>query len=157
METIEKRAQSLRGVHLWLVLWKAFDALQAHAFQSIRALGLGLSDFGVLEVLLHKGPMPVNAVGERIRLTSGSISIAIDRLEEKGLVERKDDPEDRRARIVHLTAEGRKLIECAFAGHAAAMEVATSGLSGVERTTAIRLLKKLGMKAAELQPKGSAA
>ncbi len=157
MEDTEKRAQSLRGVHLWLVLWKAFDALQAHAFQSIRALGLGLSDFGVLEVLLHKGPMPVNAVGERIRLTSGSISIAIDRLEEKGLVERKDDPEDRRARIVHLTAEGRKLIECAFAGHAAAMEVATSGLSGVERTTAIRLLKKLGMKAAELQPKGSAA
>jgi MarR family 2-MHQ and catechol resistance regulon transcriptional repressor len=157
VEDTEKRAQSLRGVHLWLVLWKAFDALQAHAFQSIRALGLGLSDFGVLEVLLHKGPMPVNAVGERIRLTSGSISIAIDRLEEKGLVERKDDPEDRRARIVHLTAEGRKLIECAFAGHAAAMEVATSGLSGVERTTAIRLLKKLGMKAAELQPKGSAA
>jgi len=157
VEDTEKRAQSLHGVHLWLVLWKAFDALQAHAFESIRALGLGLSDFRVLEVLLHKGPLPVNAIGERIRLTSGSISIAIDRLEDKGLVERKDDPEDRRARIVHLTAEGRKLIACAFIEHAAAMEHATSGLSQAERTIAIRLLKKLGTRAAALQPKRSAA
>ena len=114
METIEKRAQSLRGAHLWLVLWKAFDALQVHAFANIHSLGLGLSDFGVLEVLLHKGPLPVNVLGQKIRLTSGSISIAIDRLEEKGLVERKDDPDDRRARIVHLTSEGRKLIAHAF-------------------------------------------
>ena len=157
METIEKRAQSLRGAHLWLVLWKAFDALQVHALENIHSLGLGLSDFGTLEVLLHKGPTPVNAIGQKIRLTSGSISIAIDRLEEKGLVERKDDPQDRRARIVHLTAQGRKLIECAFSEHAAAMNRATSGLSGAERTLAIQLLKKLGTKAAELQPKGSAA
>jgi MarR family transcriptional regulator, 2-MHQ and catechol-resistance regulon repressor len=157
VEDVEKRAQNLRGVHLWLVLWKAFDGLHAHALDSIHSLGLGLSDFGALEVLLHKGPLPVNALGQKIRLTSGSISIAIDRLEEKGLVERKDDPEDRRARIVHLTAQGRKLIECAFTEHAAAMEHATSGLSGTERTSTIRLLKKLGTKAAALQPKRSAA
>lgn len=157
MEFTEKKAPSLRGVHLWLVLWKAFDALQAHALENIHSLGLGLSDFGVLDVLLHKGPQPVNVLGQKIRLTSGSISIAIDRLEEKGLVERKDDPEDRRARIVHLTTQGRKLIECAFTEHAAAMEHATSGLSGTERATAIRLLKKLGTKAAALQPNGSAA
>lgn len=157
MEDIEKRAQSLHGVHLWLVLWKAFDALQAHAFESIHSLGLGLSDFGALELLLHKGPLPVNVLGQKIRLTSGSISIAIDRLQEKGLVERKDDPADRRSRIVHLTAQGRKLIECAFTEHAAAMEHATSGLSRTERATAIRLLKKLGTKAAALQPRRSAA
>ena len=157
MEDTEKRAQTLRGAHLWLVLWKAFDALQLHALENIHSLGLGLSDFGVLEVLLHKGPLPVNALGQKIRLTSGSISIAIDRLEEKGLVERKDDPEDRRARIVHLTAQGRKLIQCAFNEHAAAMEYATSGLSRTERATAIQLLKKLGNQAAALQPKRSAA
>ena len=157
MEITKTKAQSLHGVHLWLVLWKAFDALQAHALENIHSLGLGLSDFGVLEVLLHKGPLPVNTLGQKIRLTSGSISVAIDRLEEKRLVERQDDPEDRRARIVHLTAEGRKLIGCAFTEHAAAMEHATSGLSGAERTAAIRLLKKLGAKAAALQPRRSAA
>jgi MarR family 2-MHQ and catechol resistance regulon transcriptional repressor len=157
LETAEKPGLNLAGVHLWLVLWKAFDALQVHAHQSIQSLGLGLSDFGVLEVLLHKGPLPVNNLGAKIRLTSGAISVAIDRLEEKGLVERKDDPGDRRTRIVHLTPQGRKLIACAFAEHAAAMERAASGLSRSERIEAIRLLKKLGAKAVELQPSRSAS
>jgi MarR family 2-MHQ and catechol resistance regulon transcriptional repressor len=120
-------------------------------------MGLGLSDFGVLEALLHKGPLPVNAIGQKIRLTSGSISIAIDRLEQKGLVERRDDPADRRARIVHLRPRGRKLIECAFDEHSRAMEHATSGLTKPERARAIRLLKKLGAKAAELQSSRSAS
>jgi len=151
-----KKPLRLSGVHLWLVLWKAFDALQDHAHQSIASMGLGLSDFGVLEALLHKGPLPVNVLGVKIRLTSGSISVAIDRLESKGLVVRGDDPDDRRARIVHLTSKGRKLIECAFAEHAAAMQHATSGLSATERREAIRLLKKLGAKAVDLQRSRSA-
>jgi MarR family 2-MHQ and catechol resistance regulon transcriptional repressor len=157
LETTEKPRQKLAGVHLWLLLWKAYDSLAAYAYESIRSMGLGLSDFGVLEIVLHKGPLPVNTIGSKIRLTSGSISVAIDRLEEKQLVERRDDPEDRRARVVHLTPAGRKLIECAFAQHAAAMEHATSGLSPVERKEAIRLLKKLGTKAATLQPSRSAS
>ena len=157
MEITEKSRQKLTGVHLWLLLWKAYDALAAYAHESIRSMGLGLSDFGVLEILLHKGPLPVNVIGSKIRLTSGSISIAIDRMEEKRLVERRDDPEDRRARVVHLTPAGRKLIECAFAAHAAAMEHATSGLSPAERKEAIRLLKKLGTKASTLQPSRSAS
>jgi MarR family 2-MHQ and catechol resistance regulon transcriptional repressor len=135
------------GVHLWLILWKAFDALQAHALQNIATLGLGLSDFGILEILLHKGCLPVNQIGEKIRLTSGSISVAIDRLEGKGLVKRQNDPRDRRTRVVHLTASGRKLIECAFANHAEAMERAASGVTGAERGELIRLLKQLGVKA----------
>lgn len=157
METTEKPRQRLAGVHLWLVLWKAYDSLAAYAHENIRSIGLGLSDFGVLEVLLHKGPSPVNVIGSKIRLTSGSISIAIDRMEEKGLVERRDDAEDRRTRVVHLTPEGRKLIECAFAEHAAAMEHATSGLSPAERKEAIRLLKKLGTTTSMLQPSRSAS
>lgn len=135
------------GVHLWLVLWKAYDTLREHAERHIQSLGLCLSDFGVLEVLLHKGATPVNTIGSRVRLTSGSITTAVDRLERKGLVERRNDPEDRRARVVHLTAQGRKLIECAFTDHAAAMEQATSGLTRTERAQAAALLKKLGLRA----------
>ena len=140
------------GVNLWLVLWKAFDALQAHALKNIASLGLGLSDFAVLEVLLHKGPLPVNTIGEKVRLTSGSVSVAIDRLEVKGLVERRNDPEDRRTRVVHLTVEGRKLIECHFERHSEAMERAASGVTGRERTELIRLLKQLGLRAEERLP-----
>jgi MarR family 2-MHQ and catechol resistance regulon transcriptional repressor len=135
------------GVHLWLILWKAFDAVRKHAERHIQSLGLGLSDFGVLEALLHKGPLPVNTIGGLIRLTSGSITAAVDRLETKGLVERCNDPGDRRARVVHLTASGRKLISTAFEDHEAAMERATSSLSASERTEAVALLKKLGMAA----------
>jgi MarR family 2-MHQ and catechol resistance regulon transcriptional repressor len=137
------------GVHLWLVLWKAYQALLCHAERHIHSLGLGFSDFAVLEVLLHKGPAPVNTIGQMVHLTSGSITAAIDRLERKSLVARGADPSDRRARVVHLTEAGRALTECAFRDHAAAMEAATSGLSAAERGEAVALLKKLGLSARE--------
>ena len=135
------------GIHLWLVLWKAYQALLCHAERHIHSLGLGFSDFAVLELLLHKGPAPVNSIGERVHLTSGSITAAIDRLERKSLVERGADPSDRRARVVHLTDAGRALIESAFQDHAAAMEAATAGLSDAERGAMVALLKKLGLGA----------
>jgi len=135
------------GVHVWLVLWKAFSALAFHAEQSIRTLGIIQSDFRVLEALLHKGPLPVNTLGPLVQLTSGSISVAVDRLEEKELVKRQADKEDRRKVIVLLTAKGRTLIEKAFAVHAEAMEKATDGLSKPERAEVIVLLKKLGKHA----------
>ncbi|HEY0098703.1 MAG TPA: MarR family transcriptional regulator [Pyrinomonadaceae bacterium] len=135
------------GVHVWLVLWKAAQAVEAYAKKSIDGSGLCGSDFAVLEALLHKGELPVNEIGRKVLLTSGSITVAIDRLEAKGLVERRASADDRRARIVHLTREGRKLITRAYAGHAADMERLASGLSAGERETLIGLLKKIGFKA----------
>src|ERR1035438_7228748 len=130
------------GIHLWLVLWKAYEAVRRHAERHIHSLGLGFSDFAVLEVLRHKGPTPVNTIGDLVHLTSGSITAAIDRLERKSLVARCTDPSDRRARVVHLTEAGGKLIDSAFEDHAAAMEAATSGLTAAERAEAVVLLKK---------------
>jgi MarR family 2-MHQ and catechol resistance regulon transcriptional repressor len=144
----------VKGVHLWLILMKAHESLRRHAEGHIHSLGIGFSDFLVLELLLHKGPTPVNTIGTKIRLTSGSITTAVDRLERKGLVERRNDPGDRRARIVHLTPEGQKLISCAFAQHEAALERATSGLTLEERKDAARLLRKLGKAADELRESG---
>jgi MarR family 2-MHQ and catechol resistance regulon transcriptional repressor len=139
------------GVHLWLVLMKAHESLRRHADCHIHSLGIGFSDFLVLELLLHKGPTPVNTIGAKVRLTSGSITTAVDRLERKGLVERRNSALDRRTRIVHLTSAGQKLISCAFADHAAAMERAASGLTAEERKQAEALLKKLGKSAAALK------
>jgi MarR family 2-MHQ and catechol resistance regulon transcriptional repressor len=135
------------GIHLWLILWKAFESVRSHALCHIRKLGLGFSDFAVLETLLHKGATPVNAIGQRVYLTSGSITAAVDRLEGKGLVQRGDHPGDRRARLVSLTGPGRELIETAFEEHKEAMEAATAGLTAQERAQAIALLKKLGTHA----------
>src|ERR1700716_1321957 len=104
-----REVQDTSGVHVWLVLVKAFQALAAHAEESLNLsqTGLGDSDFRVLEALLHKGPLPVNTIGPKVWLTPGSISVAVDRLVKKGLVSRKDQAGDRRVRQVELTAKGR--------------------------------------------------
>ena len=89
------------------------------------------------------------SIGPKVWLTPGSISVAVDRLVKKGLVSRKDDPDDRRVRQVELTAKGRALITRGFREHAAVMENAVSVLSKKERMTLLQLLKKLGKHAAE--------
>lgn len=143
------------GVHVWLVLWKAAQAIESYAKGSIVSLELCGSDFAVLEALLHRGALPINEIGKKVLLTSGSITTAVDRLEEKGLVERRAAKDDRRAKIVHLTSDGRRLITRAFAEHAADMERLAGDLSRDERATLIRLLKKIGYKAAA-EPKREA-
>src|SRR6201981_54407 len=90
------KKQDSAGVHLWLVFMKAFQALLPHAAGSIKRTELGDSDFRVLEVLLNKGPLPVNTIGPKVWLTPGCISVACDRLVKRGLVLRKDHPADRR-------------------------------------------------------------
>ena len=137
------------GVHVFLVLWKAARAVQAYAEKSITDLEMCGSDFAVLEALLHKGPLPINEIGRKVLLTSGSITVAVDRLEKRGLVERRAHGSDRRARIVHLTMEGKKLITRIYAVHAADMEkLAAASLTKAERKTLISLLKKIGYQAA---------
>ncbi len=147
LTNMANRNQDTRGVHVWLVLMKAYQALNRKAMPSIANTGLCFSDFAVLEILLHKGPLPVNALGAKVSLTSGSATAAIDRLAGKGLVRRADDPEDRRARIVHLTPKGKNLIEAAFRIHEHDMEAAVSALSPAERQTLITLLKRVGKSA----------
>ena len=137
------------GAHVFLVLWKAARAAQAYAEKSILELEMCGSDFAVLEALLHKGPLPVNEIGKKVLLTSGSITVAVDRLETKGLVERRASGTDRRTRMVHLTKEGRKLATRAYSDHAADMErLASASLTIAERKMLIDLLKKIGYEAA---------
>src|SRR5579859_6228383 len=136
--------------HVWLVMMKAMRALTRYAAAGIEETGLGLSDFGVLEILLHKGPLPVNTIGPIVDLTPGSISIAVDRLFAKGLVSRVESTEDRRVRIVALTPCGKELIVPAFRKHSAQMrrvfsELTTEELAGFEVA-----LKKVGRRAADL-------
>ena len=136
------------ATHVWIVLHKAAHAIEQNAIRSISALGLGLSEFAVLEVLLHKGPQPVNVIGKKVLLSSGSITAAVDRLESKKLVRRTVDTGDLRTRIVQLTAKGRRLVEGAFEQHALDMEETMVVLKSSERSELVRLLKKVGMWAA---------
>ena len=143
-ETIQP---DLSAVHLWLVLSRATRSVEAQATRSIAQFDMGPTDFGVLEALLHKGPLTVKQIGEKVLLTSGSMTAAVDRLAARGLVVRQDDVRDRRARIIALTPEGRELIERAFACHRDAMEEALKGFTEGARAMLLPLLRSLGRTA----------
>lgn len=136
----------LSGVHLWLLLWKTTKAVEAEARRSVKATGLCLSDFGVMETLLHKGPLPISALGKKVLISSGSMTAAVDRLERDGFVERAAASGDRRSRIVHLTDEGERFIRKLFAEHARDMEGVFSLLDPSEREALAGLLRKLGLE-----------
>ncbi len=140
--------------HVWLVMIKAMRALTRYATAGIEDTGLGDSDFRVMEVLLHKGPLPVNTIGPIVDLTPGSISIAVDRLFAKGLVSRVEDTEDRRVRIVALTPRGKELIVPAFRRHSGQMRKVFSELNPEDLRGLETALKKVGKRAAALMEEG---
>ena len=136
--------------HVWLVMMKAMRALTKYAAAGIEGTGLGLTDFGVLEVLLHKGPLPVNTIGPIVDLTPGSISIAVDRLFARGLVSRVESGADRRVRIVALTPRGKDLIVPSFRKHSGQMGKVFCELSPDELRGLEAALKRVGKRAAAL-------
>src|SRR5450432_2196754 len=136
--------------HVWLVMLKAMRALTRYATAGIEDTGLGDTDFRVLEVLLHKGPLPVNTIGPIVDLTPGSISTAVDRLFSKGLVSRVESSRDRRVRIVALSPHGKDLIASAFRKHSGQMKTVFSELSSEELRGLETALKKVGKRAVAL-------
>jgi MarR family 2-MHQ and catechol resistance regulon transcriptional repressor len=143
----EGRARALK---LWVVLARAYDAVQRHSLADIERHGLTAGEFGILEALYHRGPMLLGEVQRRILVSSGGITYLVDRLAAKGLVERRDCPEDRRARYAALTPAGEALIRRIFPEHAERITSALAGLDPAEQRQAIDLLRRLGRYAAEL-------
>jgi MarR family 2-MHQ and catechol resistance regulon transcriptional repressor len=141
------------GSHLRLVLGRAAKAIERVDRASIAGTGLNLSDFAILEALLHKGPLPINRIGEKVLLTSGSMTAAANRLMGRGLIRRVRDASDGRCFHLHLTAEGHRLIEAAYAVHAHNLERLAAVLGSEERTVLVRLLKKIGLYAQHIQLK----
>jgi MarR family 2-MHQ and catechol resistance regulon transcriptional repressor len=144
------KKDSPTAVHAWLVMMKAMQAITRYGLANLEETGLGLSDFAVLEALLHKGPLPVNVIGPKVNLTPGSISVAVDRLVAKGLVSRAESSQDRRVRIVTLTPRGKSVITPVFRAHAATMEKVFSGLSRDEMRQFEHQLKRIGKQAESL-------
>jgi len=137
------------ALKLWVVLARAFNAVSARISEDVARHELTPTEFAILEVLYHKGPLLLGEVQRKILVTSGGITYLVDRLVEKGLVKREECAEDRRARYAVLTPAGTTLIRKVFPQHAVAIEQAVSGLSTTEQREAVQLLKKLGLTAAE--------
>ena len=137
------------ALKLWVVLARSYNAVSARLSEDVARHELTPTEFAILEVLYHKGPLLLGEVQRKILVTSGGITYLVDRLVEKGLVKREECAEDRRARYAVLTPAGTALIRKIFPQHAAAIERAVSGLSTSEQREAVQLLKKLGLAAAE--------
>jgi MarR family 2-MHQ and catechol resistance regulon transcriptional repressor len=147
-----KSAEKISASRLWLVMARAYGSMSSYIEGSFEAQGIGLSDFMVLEVLLHKGPLTISTIGEKVLLASASMTSAIDRLEAHGLVRRKSCESDRRIRLVELTGEGRRFIEELYGRHEKDLEFIAAGLSDAERRAIYKGLKKIGLAAQTAAP-----
>ncbi|MBT8331812.1 MAG: MarR family transcriptional regulator [Deltaproteobacteria bacterium] len=130
----------------YVTLMRAAESVTHRIHQHLSSTGLTLSQFAALEALYHLGPLSQKEIGKKILRSSGNITMVIDNLEKRGLVQRKRHTVDRRYFIVHLTSQGKKLIGDIFPRHAAVIATEMAVLSAGERETLSKLCKKLGLK-----------
>src|SRR5438046_1388644 len=142
---------SREPVHCWMVWGKSFQATAIYLCGELEETGSEVTGFRIMEALLNKGPLPVNTIGPKVYLTPGSISVAIDRLLDRGFVSRVESPEDRRVRIVSLTPKGKELIAPIFRKHAAEIRKVFADASPKELRALETTLKKIGKRAESLR------
>jgi MarR family transcriptional regulator, 2-MHQ and catechol-resistance regulon repressor len=150
---MKKEKNQPDALHAWLIVLKAWQSMSRYLLPALLEEGLGESDFRVLEILLHKGPMPVNAIGPKVYLNPGSVSVAVDRLYKKGFVNRVECSEDRRVRTVSLTEKGRQMFVPLFRRHTALIQRAFQDVSFEEMQQLERVLKRIGKRAESLAEK----
>src|SRR5688500_6609699 len=106
------------ALKLWVILARAYASISARAQDDVREDGLSIGEFAVLELLFHRGQTLLGEIQQRILVSSGGITFLVDKLVEKGLVERRKCPDDRRARYAALTKDGDRLMRRIFPRHA---------------------------------------
>ncbi|WP_209846864.1 MarR family winged helix-turn-helix transcriptional regulator [Paenibacillus sediminis] len=139
------------SLHLMIVLSRAYNSVTDVTNRNIHSYNLNPTEFGVLDLLYHKGDQPLQKIGEKVLISSGNITYVVDKLQKKNLVQRRACEEDRRVIYAELTEQGRKFFEEIFPQHELAIQRAVSALNEEEKKTAIELLKKLGLGAANLK------
>ena len=135
-----------RALNTYVTLMRAAESVTHRTHRHLASTGLTLSQFAVLEALYHLGPLSQKEIGQKILRSSGNITMVIDNLEKRGLVERRRSEVDRRYFIVHLTARGDNLICDIFPRHAGVIADEISVLTASEQETLSNLCKKLGLK-----------
>ncbi|MGU3470919.1 MarR family winged helix-turn-helix transcriptional regulator [Paenibacillus sp. D51F] len=143
-EATRKPDDQASSLKLFVVLSKAYRTIMDLAIKDMKKYGLSPSEFTVLEVLYTKGRVPLQQIGEKILVTSGSVTYNIDKLEKKELLKRIPCEDDRRVTFAELTEQGRRLFDSIFPQHAALIHSLTAGLDPEEKELAASLLKKLG-------------
>ncbi|TYR79814.1 MarR family transcriptional regulator [Priestia megaterium] len=149
MNSNVKREELDQSLKLFIVLSRAHRSISDHVHKFIQQYEMNPTEFAVLELLYHKGRQPLQQIGGKILLASGSITYVIDKLEKKGFLERVACPNDRRVTYADITDSGKEMIESMFPNHELRIHNILSVLSNEEKEVAISLLKKLGHYADE--------
>jgi MarR family 2-MHQ and catechol resistance regulon transcriptional repressor len=136
------------AVRAYAKLMRATRAVVARVEPMLAGEGLTLTQLGVLEAILHKGPLTHRELGRKVLTSAGNMTDVVDKLEARALVRRVRDEADRRQVRVELTPPGRALIERLFPRHAADIARAMDGLAGPELQALGDLLRRLGTAAA---------
>ncbi len=137
--------EQVRALNLFIKLVRAADSVSNRVNAFITANNLTVSQFGVLESLYHLGPMSQCDIGKKLLKTGGNMTMVIDNLEKRGLVQRVRDENDRRFIHVHLSEEGNKLIQTIFPSHVEHIVNVLSVLDGDEQEQLAKLCKKVGL------------
>jgi MarR family transcriptional regulator, 2-MHQ and catechol-resistance regulon repressor len=138
------RRDTIRALNAYINLARAADSLLGRMSAQLERSGLTMGQFGVLETLFHLGPMWQRTLGEKLLRSGGNITLVVDNLEKHGWVRRERQENDRRMVMVHLTRQGRKLIEDVFPEHARAINKEMSVLEPQEQESLRRICRKLG-------------
>ena len=138
-----------QAVRLYIVLTRTYKTLLDMDQRNIRSYGLHTTEFGVLELLYNKGPHPLQQIGDKILITSGTITYVIDKLEKKGLIIRRPCDQDRRIIYAEITEAGQKKMSEILPNHYKALAESLKGLDPDETEQAIELLKKISLHAHE--------
>ncbi len=139
-----------RALQLFIVLSRASKVILEESSKLIEQYGLNPTEFGVLELLYHKGRQPIQKIGQKILLQSGSMTYVVNRLQEKGFLQRICCEEDKRVTYIAITDQGTELIESIFPKHAGKIEEIMKALDVEEQETATQLIKKLGLSVKNL-------
>jgi MarR family 2-MHQ and catechol resistance regulon transcriptional repressor len=133
-------------LNAFIKLMRSVESLNNRLNRHLSDADLTVSQFGVLEVLHHLGPLNQRAIGEKLLKSGGNITMVIDNLEKCGHVRREKDPSDRRAVLIHLTKSGKEFIEAFFPKHLEKIKEEFSVLTDDEKKELGRICKKLGVK-----------
>ncbi|MGE8206686.1 MarR family winged helix-turn-helix transcriptional regulator [Heyndrickxia sp. NPDC080065] len=134
-----------QSLKLFIVLSRAYRAVNEYTNDFIQKNGLNPTEFAVLELLYHKGDQPLQQIGDKILLASGSITYVVDKLEKKEFIARVACADDRRVTFAHITEKGKQFIESIFPEHQNRINQVMSVLSSEEKEAAILSLKKVGL------------
>jgi MarR family 2-MHQ and catechol resistance regulon transcriptional repressor len=128
------------------ILFRATHRFETLIKQDVQQYGLNATEFGVLEVLYHKGPLSIQVIKDKILIASSSMSYVVEQLMDKALILRQQNQQDKRFSVLELSPQGQSLMNEVYPLHAQSLRHILNKLSADEEKSLQDLLKRIGIE-----------